>query len=210
MKLHIEENSSTRVKRALFGDITDKIKTFAVLTAENPMGAEFTRSVNRERMDRLKKELALYHIQYTKIKGNYGNKENSLMLYNLSYKDALHFASEYGQESFFFARNDFPAIVTYYQTAYEPTEDDDLNNLVIPPETYEKKETSRNISNEKDAEDFFSRHGDFKFKFDMDYFKESAEKISESIVNPQCLRRATSDNFTAHGRIMARIKSIKG
>lgn len=207
MKLNINENPSARVKNALLGDTTGKIKTFAVLSVENPMGAEFTRSVNKERMDRLKKDLVNFGIQYTKIKGNYGNKENPLILYNLSYKDILHFASKFGQESFFFAQNDFPAIITYYATDYKPEEDEDLNTLVIPPKTYRNIETSGNISNEKDAEDFFSRHGDLKFKFDMDYFKESVEAVCGSIINENYeyyIKRTVDDRLTPHGRINAR------
>ena len=43
-KISIEENSNRyrRVKRALFGDPSGKIKTFAIISPENPLGLENT------------------------------------------------------------------------------------------------------------------------------------------------------------------------
>ena len=93
------------------------------------------------------------------IETKYGNIEHSFMLFNIAREDAQYLAEWFEQESFFFGINGSPATLIYYETS----ESD--------PSKYRKVEESKNITNESDADDFFSRHGDFKFKFDLDYFE---------------------------------------
>lgn len=191
-----------QVKSALFGDNTGKIKTFAVLSAENPMSVKLSRHENKERMDRIESDMKNLGLQYTKITGMYNNKENLFVIYNISYKDALHFASVYAQESFFFAENNYPAIVIYYETTYKLKPEDDIKTLIVPEETYKK------ISEQKDVEDYFSRYG--SFEFDMDYFNESVEEVRKSIINEDYeyyINRAVDDNLTPRGRANARRKA---
>ena len=100
-KNRIEENSSTRVKSALFNR-GNKIRTFAILTAENPLGERQSSEKNNEDMKRLKKELKTLHLNYIKVLGMYGNKEHSVMIVNLSYDDAENLAGMFLQDSFIF------------------------------------------------------------------------------------------------------------
>lgn len=196
MKLHIDENSSTRVKRALFGDDTGKIKTFAILTAENPNSMKLSRKDNKSKMMDFKTRLKNLGLQYTKIQGHFdGNKENSIIVYNLSYEDAENYAKYYGQKSFFFGTNSMPSEITYYEAT-----DDSCTK-------YRKIESTKKIENMKDADDFFSRHGDFKFSIDLKYFKDSIDKVCNSIIDESKLSVAIDDRYTSRGRMIARRQS---
>lgn len=190
MKLHISENSSTRVKKALFGDNTEKIKTFAIMTPENPLGKELSAEENNKRLKDFKNDLRQRGIQYTKITGSYGNKEHSFMLYNVAYKEVETLARNYQQESFFHGTNSIPSEITYYKTTDKCR-------------TYHKEETKKGIATFKDANDYFSRHGDFQFTIDMKCF-ESMKAINESIIYEDEIDISLEEDRTVFSRMMHR------
>ena len=188
----LKENSSTRLKKALFGDITGKISTFALLTAENPLGKEISAEENNKRTKRLKEYCKKLGIQYVPVEGSFGNIEHSLMLFNLAQKDAEFLAKKFGQLSFFFGKTanvigtedrNTSSTIAYYAT-------DDGGK------TYVLKEKSDRIKDEKDAEDFFSRHGDFKFSINMDIFNEEFVPMKDE--------RSIDDSLTVKGRAIYR------
>lgn len=195
MKLQIYENPNSRVKQALFGDSSGKIRTFAVLSAENPMGMKNSASENNKNTAELKSKLKELGVQYVPIEGKYGNIEHSFMLFNIAREDAQYLAEWFEQELFFFGINGSPATLIYYETS----ESD--------PSKYRKVEESKNITNESDADDFFSRHGDFKFKFDLDYFKESVKVIASKIINEDALEKSIQENRTMKSRFIHRLNS---
>lgn len=195
MKLRINENPNSRVKQALFGDNSGKIRTFAVLSAENPMGMKNSATENNKNTAELKSKLKELGIQYVPIEGKYGNIEHSFMLFNIAREDAQYLAEWFEQESFFFGINGSPATLIYYETS----ESD--------PSKYRKVEESKNITNESDADDFFSRHGDFKFKFDLDYFKEFVERIAKSIIRDDELELSLQENRVMKSRLIHRLNS---
>jgi hypothetical protein len=195
MKLQIYENPNSRVKQALFGDSSGKIRTFAVLSAENPMGMKNSASENNKNTAELKSKLKELGVQYVPIEGKYGNIEHSFMLFNIAREDAQYLAEWFEQESFFFGINGSPATLIYYETS----ESD--------PSKYRKVEESKNITNESDADDFFSRHGDFKFKFDLDYFKESVKVIASKIINEDALEKSIQEDRTMKSRFIHRLNS---
>ena len=188
----VNENSNTRVKKALFGDITGKIATFALLTAENPMGKELTAEENNKRTARLKEYCKKLGIQYVPVEGSFGSIEHSFMLFNLAQKDAEFLARKFGQLSFFFGKTtnvigsddrNTASTISYYAT------NDDCK-------TYQLVEKSDKIDDKKDAEDFFSRHGDFKFSINMDIFNEDLKPIDDN--------RCIDDSLTVKGRAIYR------
>ena len=195
MKLQIYENPNSRVKQALFGDSSGKIRTFAVLSAENPMGMKNSSAENNKNTAELKSKLKELGVQYVPIEGKYGNIEHSFMLFNIAREDAQYLAEWFEQESFFFGINGSPATLIYYETS----ESD--------PSKYRKVEESKNITNESDADDFFSRHGDFKFKFDLDYFKESVKVIASKIINEDALEKSIQETRTMKSRFIHRLNS---
>lgn len=188
----IKENSNTRVKKALFGDVTGKISTFALLTAENPLGKELSAKENNKRTARLKEYCKKLGIQYIPIEGSFGNIEHSFMLINLAQKDAEFLAKKFNQLSFFFGKTtnvvnsedrNTASVISYYQT------DDNCKS-------YSLIEKSDKIDNKKDAEDFFSRHGDFKFSINMDVFNEDLKPLTDL--------RSIDDSLTIKGRAIFR------
>ena len=182
-------------EKALFGDITGKIKTFAILTEENPAPHTPSRKDSKCEMMNFKTRLKKMGLQYTNIQGRFdGNKENSIIVYNLAYEEAENYSRNYGHKAFFYGTNTIPSEISYYEAT-----DDSCNKYV-------RKETE-SIESMKDAENFFSHHGDFKFSIDMDYFKESIEAVCDSILDESKLDIAISDKYTSRSRTMARRQS---
>lgn len=196
-------NKYRRLKKGLFGDPSGKIKTFAIISAENPLGIEH--STEQQFIDKFKRwttnkskynkqsvidfEDCLRVIQktgqdalnrgsfsYVKIKGSYGAKENTFCIFNIAYEDAKILARDFGQESFFFAKvySDHSEIA-YYETS----------NCCV---SYKLIEITKTVTFEEDAEDFFSKFG-FKYRINMNYFGDNVEPIInngdfEESINP--------------------------
>ena len=203
MKLKIEENTSTRVKKSLFGDVTKKIKTFAILTAENPMGKELSAADNNKNIEELKRLLKRMSIQYIPIEGHFGNnKEHSFLLVNLSLNDTKKLANTFKQLSFFYGVTKPVAIngdrhtasnITYYET-------NSIND------EYEAKDTSEDIVNAKDFKDYYSRYGDFKFAINMDIFNEDLLEI----VDLDKMEKGLNDEYTSFYRSRFRHQAYGG
>lgn len=58
-------NRFKRVKNALFGDASGKIKTFAIISPENPMGISYSRKENEKRLIQFKNDLRFGSYSYT-------------------------------------------------------------------------------------------------------------------------------------------------
>ena len=116
MKLRINESGESNAKR-LFNnpDYMQKIKTFAILTAENRDATPVQRKVNKELNRELKKNLSSQGIEkniissrypYYKVKGKYlGTVEHSFIIYNITLDDAKHLSEVCGQQAFIFVLN---------------------------------------------------------------------------------------------------------
>jgi len=102
---YLTENRDSTIKRLLLGNTyTPRIKTFGIITAENPMGDTSTpTSYNKRAMRALKKDLNELRSAFVDIVGYYGQRENSLIVLNISLEDMQELAIEYAQESFIFA-----------------------------------------------------------------------------------------------------------
>lgn len=173
-----EGTKAHKVKRAVYGDHRGIIKTFAIITAENPVFENGKRipdedkdnssETNNRRMKRLLGELKSMRLEYTRIGGMYGARERSLVVYNPSLTEILEIANEYGQESFFFGRQYEDEDGRYSTISYYATDNG---------KTYAKVEESRRIDNKQDFDDFFSKVGDFKFSIYMDVFNDDLEPV---------------------------------
>lgn len=192
-KDNIVENKSTRLKSALF-DRTHKVRTFAIITAENPGGEQNTPEKNKELRTKFNKELKEFNLQYIKIRGRYKSTvdngtldENSVVIINLTLDEALYFAKQYGQESFFFGNDEG---ISYYEVGSNGE--------------YEKVETTKRIENKEDADNFFSRFRNFKFSIYLDAFNKETTEI-----NLEELDKSLDENRTLKSRIIHRRKSRK-
>lgn len=216
-----ENKKYFRVKRTLFGDPKGQIKTFAILSSENPLGwkdsteEEFKqkylkwvdnpRQYNKDSIAKIKSTELLHKVEengetalkysglsYVNLKGKYGDNEHSFIIFNCTLNDAKTIAGDYGQESFFFGKvhND-GADIAYYMT----------KNAC---KTYELIDTSKTVTYEDDATDFFSKYG-FKFRINMSEFGDDVPKVE----NTDEFEESLDDNRTFMSRATHRRSAYK-
>ena len=114
----VESSSKSKAKRLFSNPSKSKnIRTFAILTANNPNKMTLSREDNHWRNTRLKmelsnnefskleKELTIGAHPYYKVKGMYDNVEQSFLIYNLSLEDAKLISRHNEQQSFIYGRN---------------------------------------------------------------------------------------------------------
>ena len=88
------------------------------------------------------------------------------LIFNLTLSDAKTIAGDYGQESFFFATvKEDKSTIAYYVT------NDGCK-------TYKLVDVSETISDESEAEDYFSKFG-FKFRINMREFGDEIPEITD-------------------------------
>lgn len=213
------ENSNRyrRVKRALFGDSTGKIKTFAIISAMNPLG--FKNATDEEAREKFRQwssnknkhnknakdemrriiqkngdtAMRMGHFDYADIYGMYNNAERSFFIFNIPFADAESLAKAYGQESFFYGKIlDGKTQIAYYET------DDACKS-------YHRVGITDTVSLEdKDAEDFFSKYG-FKFRINMQAFGDDVRDIE----NEYEFEESFSPELTFMSRAMHRRRAYK-
>ena len=200
MKLVNESERYKKLKRSLFGDPTGKIKTFAIVFPENPLGWEnadeeeikerfrkwqnnpnewnkmskqkLTKDYLQMRVEKTgEKCLRVGGFNYVPIKGSYGSKERSYIIFNIPLKDAIVIASDFGQESFFFGEvKSNESVISYYKTT-------------DACRTYKLTDKSKVVTYEDEADDFFSKFG-FKFRINMREFGDDVpEVVDEQMFN---------------------------
>ena len=200
-----ESKRYKKVQRSLYGDPTGKIRTFAIMSPENPVGAlgeeddanwaenyvkylpdsykydpkKFEEQGRKAIEERIKKTgdtcLRMSGHKYIPMSGIYGKPEHSMMLFNLSLRDAKMLAHDYGQESFFFGN----VFSTYSDIAYFKTK----NRC----HTYELIEVSRTVTDGDIKNKLYSKFGT-TFKINMKEFEDEVPEITnvsafESVLN---------------------------
>lgn len=172
-------NETTRRQKAQRAINGKYVRTMAILTSENPMGKAYperlkskedesghTMEFNRGRRDDLEMRLSTGNYPYFKVKGQYGSKEKSYIIYNIPLSDTLYLGKYYNQESVIFIQIEDDGNVSYeyweqngdgnFSMAHKRTEYIDMN----------------------DADDFFTKISR-KFKFQIPFFDGSDENGNE-------------------------------
>lgn len=169
----LHENPMTRMKQALTG-IDSGIRSFGIMTAENPMGQKYTKKQNIERQQSFQQHLQEGLFQYIRIKGKYGNLENPFVILNINIDELLTLGAKYDQESVIFARNYFDYVEFQY---WEQSGDGNFKLL----------DTSDYFTTLDDPEDFYSYKRDWKFNIPFPifesmntYWREYNRGLSES------------------------------
>ena len=194
-KENLQENSNRyrNLNKALFGDKSGKIKTWAIVSPQNPLGwkdsteqefvdkyVEWTKDKSRynaEAKKRLKATQLLHKIEqngdtslrysgakYVPLYGTYGEAERSYMIFNIPLVDAKSIARNYGQESFFFANVGSDNTKIGYYVTHDACK------------TYDLVEVSEVVTDEDGAEDFFSKFGR-KFRINMREFGDDIPAV---------------------------------
>ena len=224
---------SNRIQRAIFGDYRGHIGSYAIITAQNPMGISISPDENNKRNKLFTEQLRNLNIrEYDMITGFYGGKENSFVLYNLSYHDAEWLAATFMQQSFFWGKTadlsgydsvnaDTPkTVVTYYECNIDSNTDGilDVYKRIDPNKNmayinkhggYKKIESHIGAELVGNAIDFYSSKSDLKFKISMQYF-ESCELDQPCVVDLYALNESLNDAYTAQKRAKMRALAYNG
>lgn len=162
-----ETSRRQKAQQALDGRLKN-VKTFCIMTAENPMGVELPPEDNTKRRDELETYLSNANYPWFRIKGKYGNNEKSHMIYNITRSDAERLGKMFNQESIIFSELDDSGAIHYLYL--EKGEGGEYQ------ETHKRDE----YVDMSDAVDFFSEIGR-KFKFQIPFFDGSDDSTDEMI-----------------------------
>lgn len=141
------------------------VNTLGIITPENPMGEKSTEHENAELRGKFKAYCKKAKYVVTPVRGSYGNPERSYILSNIELNDLMQIADMFMQESFIYAKRDSSGRLTFLY--YKRPAKDKPCVLV----DYQNR-----IDNQQDAQDFFTRIGDFKFNIPFPIFNESLNK----------------------------------
>ncbi len=163
-----ETSRRQKAEKAIKG--TNKnVRTFAILTPENPMGKSWTPEQNKEARKEFERVLKVGNFRWFPIKGKYDNRENSYIIYNIPLDDALRLGNEYHQESIIYAIPDSETN-TVHSEYWERDGDGKPLKLKVSKDSY---------VDATNAEDLWSQISR-KFKFRFPFF-EQVKKVSEGL-----------------------------
>ena len=110
-EIEATEGRLTHIKKAIYGDKTGKIKTFAIISPNNPMGESARpeeNSASRKRTnghlgkgwgkEKFKSTLDAGRYQYILQEGKYGDREQSFFIFNISLNSAKSLSVIFAQE----------------------------------------------------------------------------------------------------------------
>lgn len=177
----IETSAESKAKK-LFTNPSKSgyIKTFAIFTANNPDAEQTTRKNNislnkglkRDMKFDIEKELNNGYWSYYKVKGKYGNVENSFIIYNITLTDAKELSAKYHQQSFIYGTNEdgkltFAFYANRSKSNYDYVKVDEKDSFNIL---------------DKDAENYYTQISrDFKFSIPFDVFEVAADQMIEEL-----------------------------
>lgn len=177
----IETSAESKAKK-LFTNPSKSgyIKTFAIFTANNPDAEQTTRKNNislnkglkRDMKFDIEKELNNGYWSYYKVKGKYGNVENSFIIYNITLTDAKELSAKYHQQSFIYGTNEegkltFAFYANRSKSNYDYVKVDEKDSFNIL---------------DKDAENYYTQISrDFKFSISFDVFEVAADQMIEEL-----------------------------
>lgn len=177
IKHHTNEVKSWQVKQlkdAVQGK-SSLVRSWGIMTSENPMGKSMKRAVNRNLVIQCKQALKQRGLEYIPVKGRYGGDENSLFVINPLLKDMMELSRQFDQESFIFGTcNDGGCDMGYYEKGQGDS-------------PYILKHSRNQVVGMDDAEDFFTSvkaRSKRAFKFQIPFFdgQDDTTISSESIV----------------------------
>lgn len=204
IKEKIEETPRRQKAKRGFWGKQNNIKTFCIISSENPLGRKIDLMENKVLYNNLIELLRNNQYIYFPVKGKYNNIEHLVMVYNISINDSENIGLKYNQESFIYAT----------------VLDDNLVNFSY----YQKGETGNyakieDIQKYVDAtdDDFTAIGRHFKFRIPFKIFEGQCRKIN-NIIKERCendiyqrnynkwINESISDEFTPHAQRIRRAK----
>lgn len=184
----VSDTSRRQKAVTMFKGGNGRVKTFAIISVENPMAMKFSREENNKRDESFKKELRSGNYTYNIQKGMYGQKENSFMIFNIPLNSAYTISQKYAQESFFYCEFDDKGLrFDYYSCAYNGSKERYLKTMDYHSIKYDFIESSYAFSDKED--EYYTAIGrKFKFSIQMKEFGNVADALTSSI-NDTALER---------------------
>lgn len=155
----------------------NNIKTFGIVTAENPDSMEISRTDNKKRMRTLSNSLKSAHYIFVKQKGHFGgNNEYSYFIFNISLDTLIYYAGLYQQTSFFYCELKDNKVISHYYEKEDTTKP--YNKITNPYVLIESSDEYIDASNE---EDYSEIGGKFRYTIPLKYFEDIDNKISDNL-----------------------------
>lgn len=184
----ISRNKKAQIKRqavnSVFGK-EDNVKTFVILTGENPMGEKGGNNLNRNANSELVQYLNMGNFAWQSVSGKYGNTENSKIIFNVTLEDAKKMGLQFRQESFIYGRKE--GETTYF----------DLY-MINPEHTdYDFTETQTKVDKVGNGQKDFYTGIDKKNKFNIPFeiFNEACVRFNKVINEAKVLLPKYRQNF---------------
>ena len=188
-----------------FMDKDNKVKTFGIITGENPMGRELPEQENVQRTDKLCSYLQIRQFLWFQTKGKYGTSEHPFLIYNCALGDMKMISKTFDQESFIFAvvnpnADGSEVVFSYYQKISQYIES-----------------KTESVKWDDITDDLFTSIGKkFNFTIPFDVFAKQVEDVNELILercnkheeyllsHERLISESISDDFTFNGRRLRR------
>jgi hypothetical protein len=160
--------------QAIGGENAKNIKTFAILTAQNPNSQSATSSFNKKANKSLISLVKAAGYVTIPVKGHFsGNDENSFLIVNIPFDVARKYAGQYNQTSFCYGEN---GVTEYWEKEDENEPYDSVTN------DYIKKDEVKGYDRlDANAENYTLIGKKFKFTFPFSIFDSVSSKIQDSI-----------------------------
>lgn len=170
----ISRSQKAKIRNKAIGAINgadDNVKTFLIITAENPMGDKGGNRQNRNANTSLVDYLQRGNYAWQPVRGKYGNTENSKIIFNITLGEAKRLGLQFAQESFIYGKKNNG--VTRFEL-YVMNENGNDYDFVEAQDKY------INIGDEE--KDFYTAiDNKHKFNIPFEYFNEACERFNRKI-----------------------------
>lgn len=199
-----ETSRRQKTQQAVNGSLKN-LRSFAILTSDNPMGKKLSNTENAQNYESLMKDLKLGSYIYFPVKGKYNDIEHSVIIYNIALDDAIWLGDTYNQESIIFCIPDTENKSVHYEYWEREEEGKPLRKTI-------EKDEYIDATDDKNMFTQISR----KFKIRIPFFEEVkkvglfVEQRLNKIENSERLLNESMDNsYTGKHRMICRHKLYK-
>lgn len=228
--ISISEGGEQKAKRLFTNpQHSYKIKTFAILTFYNRDKKTQSKKDNTNQnkllkgylgnKDNIKIDDKIVELErilkqktpYYKAKGKYGDKEQSLIIYNISFNEAYRLAQLGGQQSFIWGTNDNGILKFEFWANASKTEGKYIYKKVDERDKF-------NIL-DNDVEDYYTQISrDFKFNIPFEQFEVSQDELIERYNNSGLnddeidyfINESMDDDYNEKYKLNCRLRLTKG
>lgn len=160
--------------QAIGGENPKNIKTFAILTAQNPNSQSASSSFNKKANKSLIDEIKASGYVTIPVKGHFsGNDENSFLIVNIPFEVAYRYAGKYNQTSFCYGEN---GVTEYWEKKDDSKPYDSVRNEYVKKDEVEGYDRLN-----ANAENYSLIGRNFKFTFPFSIFDSVSRKIQDNI-----------------------------